>query len=130
MNARKVACGLGWFSVGLGLTEVLAGRTLGRELGVEDSSGILRLFGLREIAAGAGILVQGGSPRGRLAPWVWARVAGDALDLAALSKGLAPGRRRRGAVAAAIGVVAAITAIDVACAMQLSHDEDRRRVRM
>lgn len=125
MNARMVARSLGWFSVGLGLSEVLAGRTLGQGLGMRDSSGMLRLFGLREIAAGSGILVQGGTPGARIAPWVWARVAGDALDLAALGKGLAPGRRRRGSVAAAIGVVAFITAIDIACAAQLSHEERR-----
>ena len=48
---------LGWFSIGLGLTEVMAPRALARLIGVSDeNSMLLRLFGLREVASGVGFL--------------------------------------------------------------------------
>ena len=51
----------------------------------EVEAELRRAYGVREIAAGMGIL---GSRNGDRAPWVWSRVAGDALDLASLSGGL------------------------------------------
>jgi hypothetical protein len=72
MNEMKVARGLGWFSIGLGLTEVIAGRSLGRALGMENKTWLLRAFGVREIAAGVAILSLDRPKAG-----VWARVAGD-----------------------------------------------------
>ena len=114
-DAQRLARGLGWFSIGLGATEVVAGRALGRSLGMEDQAGLLRLFGLREIAAGVGIL-QHEKPT---APWLWARVGGDVLDLAALSAGLRSDNPKRGRVVAALGVIAAITVVDAAVASRL-----------
>ncbi len=55
MNEQNLAGALGWFSIGLGLAEVVAARSLGRYLGVENRSGLLRLFGVREIVTGVGI---------------------------------------------------------------------------
>ncbi len=53
MNEMKVARGLGWFSIGLGLTEIVAGRQLCRTLGMpEDRDWVFRAYGVREIAAG------------------------------------------------------------------------------
>src|ERR1043166_6790031 len=57
-NEEQVTNGLGWFSIGLGLTEVLAPRALCRFLGVKNHTFLVRLMGLREIAAGVGILSQ------------------------------------------------------------------------
>ena len=80
MNADTLAGGLGWFSIGLGLGEVVASRGLGRYLGMEDRAGVLRAFGVREIATGVGLLASR-----RRAPWMWGRVAGhfdlELLDL-------------------------------------------------
>lgn len=114
MNEERPAHALGWFSIGLGLTEVVAGRALGRLLGMEDRTGLLRAFGLREIAAGVGILSQP-----RPTAWMWARVAGDAMDLAALGSACTPDNPERDNVVAAIGTVAGITAIDIWCAWRL-----------
>ena len=72
---EKVATGLGWFSIGLGLAELLAPRQLSHFIGMEDGgrkTTVLRTYGLREISAGVGILMQP-KPAG----WLWARVAGD-----------------------------------------------------
>lgn len=109
---------LGWFSIGLGLAEVLVPERLGEALGMEDWTDLIRAYGVREIASGMGIL-SGDHPTS----WVWARVAGDALDLATLSARLTPGNRKRGNVAAAIAAVAGVTVLDVICGRQLAKHE-------
>ncbi len=114
MNPYKLGRALGWFSIGLGLSELFAGRRLGRLLGLEHRSGLLRLFGLREIATGLGIF---GSTRKK--PWLWGRVAGDAVDLAVLGTALFRENPKRRNAGLALGNVAAVTALDVLCARQL-----------
>ena len=114
VNEMKVARGLGWFSIGLGLTEVVAGRSMGRALGMEDRSWLLRAFGVREIAAGVAILALENPRAG-----VWARVAGDVLDLAALGSGFTEDNPKKENLAAAFATVAGITALDYWCARRL-----------
>ncbi len=116
MNVNKLARFLGWFSIGLGLTELFATDELADFLGTKRSTGIIRLFGLREIAAGVGILAQ---PR-RLPFWLWARVAGDAMDLAALGLAAGPSNGQQTNVLASIGAVAGVTALDIYAAEKLS----------
>jgi hypothetical protein len=116
MNAKKLARGLGWFSIGLGLTELIAPRALARFLGVkEERAGLLRAFGLREIAAGIGILMAPARP----APWVWARVGGDVLDIVGLGRALKD-NPKKGSVGFALSNVLAATAVDALCARRLS----------
>ena len=114
MNEMRVARGLGWFSIGLGLTEVLAGRALGRSLGIEDRAWLLRAFGVREIAAGVLILSESKPSAG-----VWARVVGDVMDLAALGSAFTEDNPERDKVAIALGTVAGITVLDYWCARRL-----------
>src|SRR3954452_22927910 len=71
--AHSMARGLGWFSIGLGLAEVLAPRALTRGLGMEGNEQLVQAYGLREIATGIGILSSD-----QPAPWIWGRVGGDA----------------------------------------------------
>jgi hypothetical protein len=127
MNEMTVARSLGWFSLGLGVTEVVAARELGRALGIEEQVWLLRAFGVREIAAGVMVLRQDNPRVG-----MWARVLGDAMDLAALGSALAdPDNPRRGNVAAAVATVAGITALDYWCAKRLGsgrpHPSERLR---
>jgi uncharacterized membrane protein len=75
----------------------------------------LRLYGLRELAAGIGILTQP-----RPAGWLWARVAGDALDSSSLVAALGRPRNDKAKVVFAMTSVAAVTVADVYCARQLS----------
>src|SRR3954454_10064131 len=82
-NAHSMARGLGWFSIGLGLAELLAPRALTRGLGMEGNEQIVQAYGVREIATGIGILSSN-----QPAPWIWGRVGGDALDIATLAAGL------------------------------------------
>ncbi len=114
MNEMKVARGLGWFSIGLGAAEIVAGREIGRALGMEDKSWLFRLFGVREAAAGVAILARENPRAG-----VWARVAGDALDLAALGSGFTADNPKKDNLSAAFAIVAGITALDYWCAKRL-----------
>lgn len=114
MDQQKMARALGWFSIGLGLGEVTAARRLGRFLGIEQRAGLLRAYGVREVATGIGILTHR-----RPAPGLWARVGGDVLDLATLGSALLDANPKRGNVGVAAGAVAAITALDVAAARRL-----------
>ncbi|HYY56917.1 MAG TPA: SRPBCC family protein [Pyrinomonadaceae bacterium] len=118
INAEKLARGLGWFSIGLGLAELLAPRGIAKISGVRGNTGFIRLMGLREICHGIGIFSQGRRP----AAAVWARVAGDALDLAALGAAFASPESNKGRVAFATANVLAVTALDVLCAQQLSSN--------
>jgi hypothetical protein len=111
-DARAVARGLGWFSLGLGLAEVAASRGLAAWLGMEGRTGLVRAYGAREIATGLAILLSRDDP----APWIRARVGGDALDLATLvAAGLDGDNPRKGNVGLALAAVADVTALDVAC---------------
>ena len=115
-NAKRLARGLGWFSIGLGLTELLAPRAIAKISGVSNKhTGLIRLYGLREIAAGVTIFSQQ-----RPAAGMWSRVAGDALDLASLGMAFTAPEANRGRVAFATANVLAVTALDLIAAKQLS----------
>jgi len=113
---KQAAPGLGWFSIGLGVAELLMPRLVARATGMHGSETLLRLYGMRQIATGIGIL-SAPDPK----PWVWGRVAGDALDLLTLGAHAGPHNPHRMRTCTAMGVVAAVTAADAACAQGLSH---------
>jgi uncharacterized membrane protein len=113
----SLAKALGWASVGLGLPQVAAPGRFARLVGLDDTPGTRRLtrgVGLRELGAAAGVLAK---PAGGL----WARVAGDAMDLALLGNALRSRRSDRRRVAAATAAVVGIAALDVAAAARLSR---------
>lgn len=119
MGTERVARGLGWFSLGLGVAEVVAPRLIARLTGgTRKHPALIRLHGLREIATGLFIFSQGRkSARG-----IWARVAGDAMDLSALTLGAVNPRTNKVGVAIATAQTLAVTAVDVLCAQQLSRE--------
>ena len=123
VDEQQLARGLGWFSLGLGLAELLAPRGVGRIAGVRGSTGLIRLMGLREIAHGLAIFSQGKRP----AEAVWARVVGDGLDLACLGAAFASPDNDKGRLAFATANVLAVTALDVLCAQQLSANDGSER---
>lgn len=118
-QADTVARGLGWFSLGLGLAEVLAPRLMARGTGLAGNERLLQAYGLREIATGVALLAAKDP-----APWVWARVAGDVLDLATLGK---QGDPRRLDTAVALAAVAGVALVDLATARTLQKDAQRAR---
>ena len=120
-SAKKLARGLGWFSIGLGLAELLAPRAIANISGVSNKhTGLIRLYGLRELAAGITIFAQKKPTEG-----VWSRVVGDALDLTSLGIAATNPTAKKGRIAFATANVLAVTALDVMCAMQLSGNGTR-----
>ncbi len=119
-RGEGLATGLGWLSVGLGVAALTAPRKIGRLIGASDTAttrALLRTVGLREIASGVGILTQH-----RPAGLLWARAAGDAMDLALLGAAATSERADKGRLAAAAITVAGIAALDVLAGRNLSVD--------
>jgi uncharacterized membrane protein len=118
-SAQRRARGLGWFSIGLGLAEIGAPRSLARLIGISDDDetrNTMFALGLREIASGIGILASPQSPG-----WVWSRVGGDLMDLALLGKAMNDDQNDRNRVAAATAAVAGVTVVDFLTGQQLSR---------
>jgi hypothetical protein len=109
-TGRSLATGLGWFSIGLGVAQLAMPDRVNRLIGVhptEANRDLQRLIGAREIAAGVGLLATDQRPG-----FLWARVAGDAMDLALLGRALmAESDTPRAAMATA--AVAGVTALDI-----------------
>jgi hypothetical protein len=102
---------LGWFSFALGTAEVTAPRAMCRLVGAQaEGRGplVVRAMGVRELAHGIGILTQR-RPRA----WLWSRIGGDALDLAALTVVAARNPERRGRTVLAMASVLGVTAPDL-----------------
>jgi hypothetical protein len=121
-DGQTLARQIGYFSVGLGVAELAAAGRIATYLGIPERTTILRLHGARELGKGVGILSQ----RRPSPAWLWARVAGDVLDLATLAPGLRRGNRRRTRVLGAVAFVLGATVLDVVCARQLAGGRVRR----
>jgi len=117
----RIARNLGWFSLGLGLAELVAPRLLARTLGLEGRETLLRAYGLREI--GAGMWALSDTP----APAMWSRVAGDLADLGTLALGARGGdeAQKRNAIIA-IAAILGITALDLVTALRLGEESSER----
>jgi uncharacterized membrane protein len=121
MKQQDLARALGWFSVGLGIAELLAPRKLERAIGVKRKhNSLTRSYGLRELTAGIGLLT---ADEKKLSPWMWARVAGDVLDLASLGTGFGSRRNDKNKLTFATAAVLGVTVADILCSMQLSEEE-------
>jgi uncharacterized membrane protein len=75
----------------------------------------LLAIGLRDLASGVGIL----SSRSRSAVPLWARVAGDAMDIALLGRTLIRPKTDRARTLASLGAVIGVTIFDVKTALDL-----------
>jgi hypothetical protein len=117
MDPKRISFGLGIFSIALGIAEIAATRRIARALGSDHSAGrtTLRAFGAREMLAGAGLLAAPAH-----STLVWNRVAGDAMDLAALGLAARSAPRHR-AVWGALAFVAGATVIDSLVALALDR---------
>lgn len=122
--AGKLAHQLAYFSIALGALELFAAPRLARMLGMRGKEDLIRAYGVREIVKGVGIL---SSPNPT--PWLWGRVAGDALDLVTLAAAY-PNNPKQTAVAVAMANVAAVAILDVMAAQQLGATQVRQRMPM
>lgn len=119
MIYKRLGLGLGLFSIALGLAELFAAKRVTKALDAEGSEGIVKAFGARELLAGAALVAAPAVSTG-----VWARVAGDALDL--LGTGAALRRNpRNGWGWGALGIVLAATALDLFVARGLDKTTGR-----
>jgi hypothetical protein len=112
-NAQAAAQALGWFSLALGISELVAPRSIKRHVGTPGPLAVLQAYGLREMLAGAAILASD-----RPVAMTWGRVAGDVLDIATLLPTLSHDNPHREGGMAAMGFVAMATAMDLWVAMQ------------
>src|SRR5690606_995838 len=127
-RVEQRAVGMGWLSIGLGFAQLMVPRLMARAIGAGESTrarAVMLACGVRELASGVGILAQP-RPSGLL----WARVAGDLLDLALLARAAASHGVARSKVARAGAVVLGVTLFDLKTALDLSrerrgHDVDR-----
>lgn len=103
----RLARGLGWFSVGLGVAELVAPGRLARMLGLRGKEGLIRAFGVRELASAVPTLSVD-KPVG-----LASRIAGDALDLGTLASALRPGNPKRSNAGIATALVVGITLLDL-----------------
>jgi uncharacterized membrane protein len=111
--------GLGLFSIGLGAAQILAPRGVARLIGARgdrSTRATMRAFGLRELTAGLGIL-----GRSRPSGFLWSRVLGDGLDLAALGRVMSSRCTERGRTAMAIAAVGGVALLDLISAVRLSR---------
>lgn len=113
-GSDRMARGLGWMSIGIGLAELFYGRRLSESMGMDGHGALMRGYGLREIGTGLA-LIMADDPKIPM----WARVAGDALDLATLVPALDEDNPDRDRVKLALAAVAAITVVDLICTQAL-----------
>lgn len=120
---EAVGYGLAALSIGLGLTELLAGKSLARRLGVPGKSWLIRGFGMRELALGASLIARPRASRN-----AWGRVAGDLVDMGALAAALrAPGARKQVVFAGMAFVGAALIADALAGAAMRTEEKNGPR---
>lgn len=119
-SADRLARALGWFSVGLGITELVAPGRLARSLGLEDKKELIRAYGARELASAIPTLSID-KPVG-----LAARIGGDALDLVTLATALRSDNPKRHNAGIAMALVAGITLLDLAAytGVKAAHRRD------
>ena len=117
-RGEQLATALGWFSLALGATELIAPRSLARAVGIPDvNTSTIRAFGVREVASGLAILARPDRPG-----LVWSRVGGNAIDISYLTSAFSSPEADRGRVGVALAAILGVTALDVLCAQHLSAD--------
>jgi hypothetical protein len=101
--ARK----LGWFSIALGVVELVGAERIAGALGMHGKENLIRAYGAREISSG--ILSLSVDKQAGL----WSRVAGDGLDIATLLTAYRHDNPKRDNVGIALAMVAGIALLDI-----------------
>ncbi|MGX9963262.1 hypothetical protein ACVFYP_08050 [Roseomonas sp. F4] len=115
----RLARMLGWFSLGLGVAQIVAPRRMSRALGLPGQAHLMRGYGAREVASGVmSLSVDRGAG-------LRSRVIGDAIDAATLLTALRPGNPARGRAVLALGFVAGVTALDLFTSRALTKRHGR-----
>lgn len=122
MEKASIGRAIGAASLAVGITDILLGRTFGRGIGAGADMGgrLFQIVGAREVITGVAGLIAPGSA----GPVQW-RLAGDIFDLAALGYIAAPANPKRKMALVTLGIVAAITAIDLIGARALKASDPK-----
>jgi hypothetical protein len=119
-SSDRLARDLGWFSIGLGLVELLAAEKITGALGMRGKENLVRAFGMREVASG--LMTLSADRQAGLE----SRIVGDALDIATLVTAMRPDNRKRGNAALALLMVAGVTFLDVIAKGAIAARHGRR----
>jgi hypothetical protein len=114
----RLATNLGYFSIALGVAELIAPEAVARAAGVKGLEPLVRAYGAREIATGIAILTSHDAT-----PWIWGRVAGDMADIATVAAGLQQDNEKKENTVLTLAALAAVTVVDVICASGLSAEK-------
>jgi len=120
-GADRLAKALGWFSIGLGVAELVAPGSIARMLGLDGKEGLIRAYGARELASAVPTLSVD-KPVG-----LGSRIAGDALDLATLASALHRDNPKRNNAAIATALVIGITLLDLIAYTEVKATHRRER---
>jgi uncharacterized membrane protein len=110
---------LGLFSLGLGTVQLVAPQRVNELIGARRNDRSMlaqRAVGVREVTAAVGLLSALPS-----APWLWSRVAGDAMDAAMLRRALQGKVADRDRTTLALLAVLGIGAVDAVSAVIVSR---------
>ncbi|RTL61191.1 MAG: hypothetical protein EKK41_27825 [Hyphomicrobiales bacterium] len=118
-NMDRLGRNLGWFSIGLGMMELMSPGRVGAALGMRRHAPMIKAFGAREIASG--VMTLSTEKKAGL----WSRVVGDMLDIATLMPGLSRANPKRGNVKLALAAVLGVTALDVMAAKAVTAQNSR-----
>jgi hypothetical protein len=121
--ADRMAKALGWFSIALGVTELIAAKRITRALGMEGKETLVRAYGVRELGHGISSL----SPDKHVG--LWSRVAGDGLDIATLMTAMRHDNPKRDNVAFALAAVLGVMLLDIIGAQGVTARHSRARER-
>jgi hypothetical protein len=124
-SSDRLARNLGWFSIGLGIVELLTAQKITSALGMRGQESLVRAFGVREITSG--FMTLSVDQKAGLT----SRIAGDALDIATLATAMRPDNRKRDNAALALFMVAGVTFLDIIAtgATTARHTTDRGKAR-
>jgi hypothetical protein len=118
-SSDRLGKALGWFSLGLGLVELLAPHRITQALGMQGQEALVRAYGAREISSGMLSL----STEKSLG--LWSRIGGDGIDIATLLTAYRDDNPKKQNVAAALAMVAGITLLDMMAAQGTTTGHSR-----
>lgn len=114
MDECKLARGIGWLSVVVGLGLVVAPTSGTRRFGMGDRPTLGRVMGVRDLVVGAGLL-RGKETR----TWLVARGINDALDAAIVLGGMVSGDFPRDRAPVGLAVATSLSVVSLLLARRM-----------
>lgn len=114
MDENKLARGIGWVSIGVGLALIVTPRWMTKGFGMGERPNLGRFLGVRDLVLGAGLLRSES-----LAPWLQARAISDVGDAALLTGGAVSGAFPRSQAMVGLTVATTFSVLSFALARRL-----------